>query len=84
MLGPEMKAVRVFHSRLGQVSAALFAAGLAAGGPARTDRSAPPRILIPEVGQPLPAARLSTLAGERLTFEELRGKAVWIAFFHSS
>jgi hypothetical protein len=79
-----MKIARRGPSRLGRAAAALLLAGLAAGGPARGDRSTPARILMPRVGQPLPAVALRTIAGEPLTFEKLRGKAVWIAFFHSS
>jgi hypothetical protein len=79
-----MPAPKVGVSRFGRVCAALLGAALVAGNAVHADRPAPSRIRVPGVGQPLPAARLRTLAGELLTFEELRGKAVWIAFFHSS
>jgi hypothetical protein len=79
-----MKIARRGTSRLRRAAAALLVAGLAAGGPARGGPSKPARILIPKVGQPLPAAALRTIAGEPLTFQVLHGKAVWIAFFHST
>jgi hypothetical protein len=38
----------------------------------------------PRVGQPVPAETVTTVDGREIAFEKLRGKAVWIAFFHST
>jgi hypothetical protein len=48
------------------------------------ERASAARLRAPRVGEPLPRVAMRSLSGQSLTFEQLHGRAVWIAFFHSS
>jgi hypothetical protein len=65
---------------LRSLAAAAFAVSLCPAAPG----AGPPKTWAPRVGWAVPAQTIRTLEGREIAISKLRGKAVWIAFFHSA